>query len=152
MMEHPEDRPLLEDLERRALEEMTDAGDEDAPAPDLLAGLGAPRAEEAVEATLGAYMDRHDRVPAFEGADGMPYTVDVDAEETGDPARPWSAFLVFIRWAETGAGIMDHVESGDVAFGQSEEQAKLAAHDLSLYEVKAELDRAIERRRQATEE
>lgn len=152
MTEHPEDRPLLEDLERRALEEMTEAGDEDAPAPDLLAGLGAPRAEESVEATLGAYMDRHDRVPAFEGADGMPYTVDVDTEETGDPARPWAAFLVFIRWAETGAGIMDHVESGDVAFGQSEEQAKLAAHDLSLYEVKAELDRAIERRRQATEE
>ena len=29
---------------------------------------------------------------------------------------------------------------------------RLAAHDLSLYEVKAELDRAIERRRQATEE
>ena len=34
----------------------------------------------------------------------------------------------------------------------TEEQAKLAAQDLSLYEVKAELDRAIERRRQATEE
>ncbi|HEX6693736.1 MAG TPA: hypothetical protein VF035_03430 [Longimicrobiales bacterium] len=158
-MNQPENRSTFEDLERRALEQMTDESDDDTPAPDLLAELGAPRAEdaegkeaEAVEATLGAYMDRHDRVPAFEGADGMPYTVDVDTEETGDPARPFAAFLVFIRWAETGAGIMDHVESGDVAFGQSEEQAKLAAHDLSLYEVKAELDRAIERRRQATEE
>jgi hypothetical protein len=82
----------------------------------------------------------------------MPYTVDVDFEETGDPERPIAAFLIFIRWAETGAGIMDHVESADVAFGDTEEMARLAAHELSLYEVKAELDRAIERRRLATEE
>ncbi len=145
----PDNGQLYEDIERRALEQLEDETEE---APDLLASLGAEREVEAVEATLGAYIARHDRVPAFDGIDGQPYTVDVDTEPTGDPARPVAAFLVFIRWAETGAGIMDHVESGDVAFGQTEQQARLAANDLSLYEVKAELDRAIERRRAALEE
>ena len=143
------DNELYEDLERRALEGLEDETDE---APDLLAALGTDRPVEPVEATLGAYMDRHDRVPAFDGIDGQPYTVDVDVEETGDAANPYAAFFIFIRWAETGAGIMDHVESGNVAYGQTEEQAKMAAQELSLYEVKAELDRAIERRREALED
>jgi hypothetical protein len=41
---------------------------------------------------------------------------------------------------------MDHVESGDVARGRTEDEARRAAMDLSLYEIKAELDAAIERR------
>jgi hypothetical protein len=149
MHEH-NDRELLDDIERRALQEMAD--DDDSEAPDLLASLGAGREVDPVEATLGAYIERHDRVPAFEGIDGQPYTVDVDVEETDDTEHPFAAFFVYIRWAETGAGIMDHVESFDVAYGATEELARAAALDLSLYEVKAELDRAIERRQQALEE
>ena len=151
-MHEPKHNDLYDDIERRALQDMTDDAEESDEGPDLLASLGATREAEAVEATLGAYMDRHDRVPAFEGIDGMPYTVDVDVESSDDPERPFAAFFVFIRWAETGAGIMDHVESFDVAYGETEEKARMAAQDLSLYEVKAELDRAIERRRLALEE
>src|SRR4051812_48418960 len=150
-MHDEKDRELLEDIERRALEEM-DEGDEES--PDMLVAFGSTNAKEAeeVEASLGAYIARHDRVPAFEGIDGQPYTVDVDVEESDDAEKPYVAFFVFIRWAETGAGIMDHVESGDVAYGLTEELARTAANDLSLYEVKAELDRAIERRMKALEE
>jgi hypothetical protein len=150
-MHDAKDRELLEDIERRALEEM-DEGDEEG--PDLLVAFGSTnvRKVEEVEGTLGAYIARHDRVPAFEGIDGQPYTVDVDIEENDDAEKPYVAFFVFIRWAETGAGIMDHVESGDVAYGLTEELARTAANDLSLYEVKAELDRAIERKRNALEE
>jgi hypothetical protein len=151
-MNEPRDSELYDDIERRALEHMTSRDEDEEPGPDLLAALGTTRDEEAVEATLGAYIDRHDRVPAFEGIDGQPYTVDVDVEASEDPKLPFAAFFVFIRWAETGAGIMDHVESFDVAYGETEEKARMAAHDLSLYEVKAELDRAIERRRKALEE
>jgi hypothetical protein len=151
-MHEPGDRNLFEDVERRALQEMTGDEDADNEGPDLLASLGSERAVDPVEATLGAYIARHDRVPAFEGPDGMPYTVDIDVEESDDPERPWAAFFVFIRWAETGAGIMDHVESFDVAYGLTEELARGAALDLSLYEVKAELDQAIERRNQALED
>ena len=103
------------------------------------------------DVTLGGYIAKHDRPPAFEGVDGQPYTVDIETEATNDPNRPFAAFFVFLRWAETGAGIMGHVESADVAFGMSEEDAKGAALDLTLYEVKSELDEAIRRRRQELE-
>lgn len=151
-MHEPKDRELFEDIERRALRDMTGDEDADNDGPDLLAELGTDRVIDPVEATLGAYIERHDRVPAFEGTDGMPYTVDIDVEASDDPARPFAAFFVFIRWAETGAGIMDHVESFDVAHGLTEDLARAAALDLSLYEVKDELDQAIGRRQQALEE
>lgn len=143
---------LYEDLERRALFDLP----EEEPEDDVDV-VGALRQDEdvpaAVEPThdmsLGGYIEVHDRVPAFEGSDGQPYTVDVDVESTGEAERPYVAFLVFIRWAATGAGIMDHTESGDVATGSTEAEARSGALELSLYEVKAELDAAIERRRTA---
>ncbi|MFP4624346.1 MAG: hypothetical protein ACLFRX_09240 [Gemmatimonadota bacterium] len=106
----------------------------------------------APDLTFAGYVETHDRVPAFQGSDGQPYSVDVDAEETGDPARPWAAFLVFVRWAATGAGIMGHVTSDDVAYGASEDDARAAALDLTLYQLKIELDRAIARRDELLEE
>ena len=109
--------------------------------------LSDAEASAAPDVTLGGYIGLHDRPPAFEGADGQPYTVAVDVEESQDEEHRCAAFLVFLRWADTGAGIMDHLESGDVAHGATEEEARLAALALSLYEVKAELDAAIERRK-----
>lgn len=142
---HDEEEPpdLYEELERQAWLELP--ADDDEAAPDLVDSL-VGRAGESVspDVTLGGYIDEHDRVPAFEGSDGQPYTVDVDVEVRDDGH---AAFLIFIRWAATGAGIMDHVESGDVAVAATEAEARQAAMDLSLYEVKAELDAAIERRR-----
>ncbi|MBX6365710.1 MAG: hypothetical protein IRZ00_17825 [Gemmatimonadetes bacterium] len=147
---------LLDALERRAIEHAAQADDEEPELKllDVLTGEIASdqEASAARDITLGGYIAEHNRVPAFEGADGQPYTVDVDVEETGEPDRPFVAFLVFLRWAQTGAGIMDHIESGDVATGATEEAARQAALDLSLYEVKAELDAAIERRRTEHEE
>jgi hypothetical protein len=145
---------LYEELERRALFDMPDEEPGDEVPPDLVGSLRGEAAEAGpdLDVTLGGYLEKHDRVPAFEGSDGQPYTVDVDVERDGDDAMPFVAFLVFIRWAATGAGIMDHVESGDVARGATEEEARRAAMDLSLYEIKAELDAAIERRQQAAED
>jgi hypothetical protein len=139
---------MYEELERRALFDMPeDDPAEDAP-PDLVASITGTAAEADRDVTLGGYIEKHDRVPAFEGADGQPYTVDVDVEEDdSDDGQRWVSFLVFIRWAATGAGIMDHLESGDVARGSSEEEARRGALQLSLYEIRAELDAAIQRRR-----
>lgn len=186
MHEDPADDDLYEELERRALHDMPEQTPGEDVAPDLIGSLRGDAVADAKDMSLGGYVEEHDRVPAFEGSDGQPYTVDVDVEPV--PARPaadpgqdvwpgptpdagpdpaptpgvargtgpsgasFAAFLVFIRWAETGAGIMDHVESGDVAWGSTEDEARQAAMDLSLYEIKAELDAAIERRRQALEE
>ncbi len=137
---------LYERIERDAMFSLP-AEDEPEEELDVVRALTGEEAE-AQDLTLGGYIEKHDRVPAFEGPDTMPYTVDIDTEETGDPARPWVAFFVFIRWAATGAGIMGRVESGDVAAGATETEARQAAHDLTLYEVKTELDAAIARRRE----
>ncbi len=141
-------------LQRRALE----SAELDEPAElDLVraAGRGSlsdAEASAAPDITLGGYHELHNRPPAFEGSDGQPYTVAVDTEASEDGEHRWAAFLVFLRWAGTGAGIMDHLESGDVAYGATEEEARHGALALSLYEVKAELDAAIERRRPQQEE
>jgi hypothetical protein len=150
----PDSGDLYADLERRAFFELSEDDDE-LPAEDLvaLAGGAAEPAEPAADVSLGGYIEKHNRVPAFDGSDGLPYTVDIDVEEDGAvPDAPFTAFLIFIRWAATGAGIMDHLESGDMAHGASEEEARRAAMELSLYEVKAELDEAIARRRAALED
>lgn len=147
--DHPEDADYAE-LERKALFDLPDDDDEEQ--PDLIGSLTGADPDVAKDMTLAGYVEEHDRVPAFEGTDGQPYTVDVDVEHDPAEASPYAAFLVFIRWAETGAGIMDHVESADVARAATEEDARRAAMELSLYEVKAELDAAITRRREALED
>ncbi|HEX2167843.1 MAG TPA: hypothetical protein VHG09_11480 [Longimicrobiales bacterium] len=138
------------ELERKALFELSDDDDEEQ--PDLIGSLTGAEEAAAKDMTLAGYVEEHDRVPAFEGSDGQPYTVDVDVEHDPDATPAYAAFLVFIRWAETGAGIMDHVESGDVAHAAAEDDARRAAMELSLYEIKAELDAAIARRREALED
>ena len=147
--EDPEEPDLYEQLERRALFDLTE-DDEDPRAPNLIRSLtGEENDPLGKDVTLGGYIEEHSRVPAFEGSDGQPYTVDIDVEEADGR---FACFLIFIRWAATGAGIMDHVESGDIAHGATEAEARNAALELSLYEVKSELDAAIERRRDAREE
>jgi hypothetical protein len=47
---------------------------------------------------------------------------------------------------------MGHVTSDDVAHGATEDEARTAALELTLYQLKNELDRAIERRRELLEE
>ena len=141
---------LLHRLEQAAARDAAERAREDAEAvPDLVKEAGgAGREGPDPDLTFAGYVETHDRVPAFEGVDGQPYTVDIDTEETDDPERPWAAFLVFVRWAATGAGIMGHVTSRDVAWGQEEWEAREAALDLTLYQLKTELDRAIEARRE----
>ncbi|HUF51670.1 MAG TPA: hypothetical protein VMN60_12660 [Longimicrobiales bacterium] len=151
-MKHDDEAPdLYEEFERRALFGLTE-DDEEASPPDLIGSLSGvdAGAEADRDVTLGGYIDKHDRVPAFEGSDAQPYTVDIDVEPTA--AGGFTAFLIFIRWAATGAGIMDHLESGDIAVGETAQEARRGALDLSLYEIKAELDAAIERRRLALED
>jgi hypothetical protein len=156
MSEHEDkSHDLFEEVERRAFMELPeDDGEDDV---DVIAALRAPAGTEVdateLDMTLGGYIAKHTRPPAFGGSDAQPYTVDIDMEATGaEGARAFAAFLVFVRWAETGAGIMEHTESGDVAFGASEQEARNRALELTLYEVKAELDAAIERKRKDLED
>jgi hypothetical protein len=159
-MHHEEDedkgRDLFEEVERRAFLDLPAEDEDDVGEMNLVAAFGdvGPEVDpaEARDLTLGGYVELHNRPPAFTGVDDQPYTVDVDVEPTGDAQRPYAAFLVFLRWAATGAGIMAHTESGDVAHGDSPESAKTRALELTLYEVKAELDAAIERKQRELED
>ena len=112
---------------------------------DLIAAVRGAGEKPLPDATLGGYMKRHERPVALEGSDGEAYTVDVEVEED-DAGTAFASFLVFIRWAATGAGIMDHRESDDVAVASTEQAARDAALALPLERVKALLDEAIRRR------
>jgi len=103
------------------------------------------------DATLGGYFRTHDRPPAFEGVDGHPYTVSIETERTPDLRAPWEGYLVFLRWAETGLGVIGHAETATLWRGRSEEEVRREAGRASLAQVKHWLDEAVELRRQRTE-
>lgn len=117
-----------------------------ASAEDRLNPVAPPDADET---TLGGYMAIHGRAAAFEAGDGEPYTVGVETDATGDDALPYTGYLVFIRWAQTGTAIMGHLETGDLVSARSEEEARALLEALPLTEVRALLDEAIARRRAA---
>jgi len=98
------------------------------------------------ERTLGGYAAVHARPPAFEGRDGMSYSVEVLTDETGEAARPYGAYLLFLRWRRIGAsGVEGHLESDFLRWGASAAAARVEAEAMSLLEVKAVLDELVRR-------
>lgn len=98
------------------------------------------------DGTLGGYLKVHDRPPAFEGADGYPYSVSVEVERTGNLLAPCLGYLVFPRWARTGVGIVGHVESPTLVECRTEQEAQDRLGALTLAEVRRILDDAVARR------
>jgi len=115
----------------------------------LTDSTGGPRdvasALPADDATLGGYLRVHQRPPAFEGADGHPYTVSIEVERTGDLRSPYLGYLVFPRWGQTGLGIVGHVESPILWKGVTEREVVDEAGTLALSEVREILDAAVAR-------
>lgn len=105
--------------------------DDDSPPPD---------------ATLGGYLEVHTRPPAFDGSDGQPYSVSVEVERIASLQTPFAGYLVYPRWAETGVGIVGHVETPILWERTSREEILNEAHALPLTEVKRLLDEAIRRK------
>ena len=97
------------------------------------------------EVTLGGYMDRHDRAPAFTGHDGNPYSVGIYIEEEPDDRGRYAASLLFVRWSAAGDRPVGHVESEVLAWGHSLEVAEERIKAISLFVVKEALDQAIGR-------
>ncbi len=75
----------------------------------------------------------------------------IEVEKTPDLAAPYHGYLVFPRWAETGLGIVGHLETPTLFETRTRQEAVSRAEELSLDEVKRLLDEAIERD-QGTEE
>lgn len=94
--------------------------------------------------TIGGYMAVHARPAAFEGSDGFSYSVELATDESGEPARPFGAFFLFLRWRRLGAqGVEGHLESDFLAWGDSADSAREALGRMTLADVKGVLDALI---------
>ncbi|HET7275339.1 MAG TPA: hypothetical protein VFI91_09245 [Longimicrobiaceae bacterium] len=98
------------------------------------------------DTTLGGYTAVHGRAAAFEGPDGQPYTTAIETEHTESAEYPWAAYLVFLRWAQSGGAIMGHLETENIAEAATEAEARDVAESLPLGRVKQLLDEAIARK------
>ena len=89
----------------------------------------------------------HARPAAFEGSDGLSYSVEICADETNEPGRPWGAFFLFLRWRRMGeSGIEGHVETDFLAHGATEAEARERIGAMRLAEVKAALEATLRAR------
>ena len=95
------------------------------------------------EITLGGYLTRHERAPAFGGSDGQAYSVAIWTDEEPDERGRYGAALLFVRWSPAGDRPMGTVETPPLAWGRSPEEADQRVRVLSLFDVKAALDAAI---------
>ena len=95
------------------------------------------------EITLGGYLAKHDRPPAFGGSDSEPYSVDLWVDHAPDERGRYGAALVVVRWSQAGDRPVGHLDSDYLAWGDSPGEAEARIKLLSLYDVKAALDAAI---------
>ncbi len=94
--------------------------------------------------TIGGYMAVHARPAAFEGSDGLSYSVEIEVDRTGEGERAWGGFLLFLRWRRMGEqGVEGHLESDYLAHGESVESARAQVGGLSLAAVKQLLEELI---------
>lgn len=98
--------------------------------------------------TLGGYMAVHERPAAFEGSDGFSYSAEIVTDSTGDVTAPFSAYLLFVRWARIGAQTPEgHLETDYLASASTEAAAHALVAAWSLSSVKSALDDLIAAKR-----
>jgi hypothetical protein len=103
-----------------------------------------PDPEKGDANTVGGYRAVHDRPAAFEGPDGLSYSVEVVADRTGDAERPWGAYLLFVRWHRTGEqGPAGHLETDFLARGSAEQEVLDDVARLPLAAAKGLLDACV---------
>jgi hypothetical protein len=94
--------------------------------------------------TIGGYAAVHGRPAAFEGSDGLSYSVEIVTAATGDPNQPWGAYLLFVRWTRIGAtSPSGHLESEFLAESDDESDARAIVGAMSLSEVRGVLEGLI---------
>lgn len=94
--------------------------------------------------TVGGYAAVHARPPAFEGRDGTSYSVEIMTDSTGEPARPWAGYLLFVRWRQGDPVASGHIETGYLRYAETEEGARNSVGSMQLSDALAELNGAIE--------
>lgn len=93
------------------------------------------------ESTVGGYAAVHSRPAALEGRDGFSYTLEILSDATGEKARPFGAYLLFVQWSRMGAQRADgHVESAFLTFGSSAAAVEYELTALPLADAQRILD------------
>jgi len=104
------------------------------------------------ESTIGGYAAVHARPAAFEGVDGMSYSVELCTDRVDDPSLrsgqapdgDWGGYLLFLRWRRVGEqGVDGHLETDFIVRADTEEQALAELGRMPLATVKATLDALI---------
>ena len=95
------------------------------------------------DGTYGGYVARHERPPAFTGSDGKAYSAALLVNDEPDATGRFGGAFLFVCWSEGGDLPTGHVETDYLVFAVSREEAERRLGDMSLLQVKAELDRAI---------
>jgi hypothetical protein len=94
--------------------------------------------------TIGGYTAVHARPAAFEGSDGMSYSVEIVVDRTEIAGRPYGAYFLFLRWRRVGSqGIEGHLETDFLAYGATEDAARAALGEMKLDAVRRILDELI---------
>jgi hypothetical protein len=97
--------------------------------------------------TIGGYMAVHDRPAAFEGSDGLSYSVEICTDETGERDRPFGAYFLFLRWRRIGeAAVEGHVETDFLAHGATDGEARARIGAMKLSEVRELLEASLRAR------
>jgi hypothetical protein len=103
-----------------------------------------PDPSKGDENTIGGYMAVHARPAAFEGSDGLSYSVAIEVDRSDDAAKPYGAYFLFVRWRRMGQqGVEGHLESPFLAFGETAAGAKEALGGMRLSDVRATLETLI---------
>lgn len=94
--------------------------------------------------TIGGYAAVHGRPAAFEGTDGLSYSVEILTGPTGHPDSPWGAFILFVQWARIGgASPSGHLETDFLAESDTEDDARAIVGAYSLGQVREVLHALI---------
>ena len=96
------------------------------------------------ESTVAGYAAVHARPAALEGRDGLSYSLEILADTTGEPARPFGAYLLFVQWRLVGEqGPSGHLESEFLAFGETAARVRHAIGAMPLAQAQGLLDALI---------
>lgn len=91
----------------------------------------------------------HDRPAAFEGSDGLSYSVELAVDETPSESLPSAGFILFLRWRRVGEqGVDGHLETEYLTHAYTAGEARAQLGALSLNDVRRELESLIESRRE----
>lgn len=95
------------------------------------------------DGTLGGYVERHNRPPAFAGSDGAAYSAAIYVDDEPDAEGRYGGAVLFVRWSEGGDKPVGHLETPYLVYGSTPEEAVARVSALTLHEVKDGLERAI---------